>query len=76
MPAEPGRSRYQAYLLRCWEVRRPNAASEITWRFSLEDPHTGQHRHYPHLDALIAALQLELMGIRPTQAHSSDEPHA
>jgi hypothetical protein len=75
MHREPGRPRYQAYLLRCWEVRRSNGVLETAWRFSLEDPHTGQHRHYPHFDALIAALQQELMGI-PTQDAQPEDPQA
>ena len=74
MHHEPGRPRYQAYLLRCWEVRRSNGALETTWRFSLEDPHTGQHRHYPHLAALIAALQQELMSSPMSDAQPGEPP--
>ena len=42
IPEHPPRSR--AYLLRCWEERGQDPLRPPTWRFILEEPHTGQ-RH-------------------------------
>ena len=49
--------RYCAYLLRCWEARCEEGA---TWRFSVEDAHTGERRGFTGLDALLAFLRAEL----------------
>ncbi len=43
--------RYQAYLLRCW------ADAPGSWRFSMEDPHTGERRGFADLNALMAFIQ-------------------
>ena len=46
-------SRYHAYLLRIWQ----EAASETAvWRFSLEDPSSGQRVGFADLAALVAFL--------------------
>jgi hypothetical protein len=58
---QPKRPRYCSYLLRCWA--ETDASGEvILWRFSLEDPRTGQRRGFAHLTDLVIALQDELMG--------------
>ncbi len=47
---------YHAYLLKIWqeyELERPNRS----WRFSLEDAHTGIRRGFSDLDALLIYLQ-------------------
>lgn len=63
---QPKRPRYCSYLLRCWAEAEAN--SELTiWRFSLEDPRTGQRRGFANLTALVIALQDELMGFLPEQ---------
>ena len=49
--------RYCAYLLRCWEAR---GQEEATWRFSVEDAHTGERRGFSGLDVLLAFLRAEL----------------
>jgi len=49
--------RYQSYLLRCWEERD---ADLTLWRFSLEDPRTGQRRGFANLTELVIALHMEL----------------
>lgn len=51
---------YQAYLLRCWEERSDLPDGRVIWRFSLEDPHTGQRRGFATFDALMAVLRDEL----------------
>jgi hypothetical protein len=53
-------SRYRAYLLRFWEECRGQPGLPGTWRFSLEDPHTGQRRGFASLERLVAFLQQEM----------------
>jgi hypothetical protein len=53
--------RYRAFMLRCWEVRSPDPEGRTTWRFGVEDPHTGQKHGFADLEALIAFLQTELL---------------
>ena len=50
--------RYRSYLLTLWEERSQNPASPEVWRFTLEEPRTGQRRAYAGLTALMAALQV------------------
>ena len=59
--------RYRSYLLTLWEERSDDPALPVTWRFALEDPHTGERRGFGSLEALAAALDLE-MGGRDTRA--------
>jgi len=59
--------RYRAYLLRFWQERRPPAAGSA-WRFSLEDPHTGERQGFAGLEALLAYLQAEMDSNTPLQA--------
>ena len=60
MPDKP--PRYRSYLLTFWEERSQDPSVPVVWRFSLEDPHTGQRRGFADLGALIAALQREMAG--------------
>ncbi len=52
MEIQPKPARYRSFLLRLWED-----SDSQTWRFSLEDPHTGERRGLANLDALIAFLK-------------------
>ena len=54
--------RYRSYLLTFWEERSQGPSVPVVWRFSLEDPHTGQRRGFADLAALIAALEQEMAG--------------
>jgi hypothetical protein len=55
------RPHYCSYLLRCWV--ETGVKGEISlWRFSLEDPRTGQRRGFANLTELVIALQDDLMG--------------
>jgi len=47
-------------MLRCWEVRSSDHEGPVTWRFSVEDPHTGQKHGFAGLEALKGFLQAEL----------------
>jgi hypothetical protein len=51
--------RYHAYLLRFWEEKRENPKLPGTWRFSLEDPRTGERWGFANLEALRAFLRRE-----------------
>ena len=52
--------RYRAFMLRCWEVRSPDPGGPVTWRFGIEEPHTGQKHGFADLEALTGFLQAEL----------------
>ena len=52
--------RYRSYLLTFWEERNQDPVASAVWRFSLEDPRTGQRRGFADLEALIAALEQEM----------------
>ena len=51
---------YQAYVLRCWEVRSQHSHRPATWRFSLENSQTREKRAFPDLEALVTFLQAKL----------------
>ncbi|HRW06859.1 MAG TPA: hypothetical protein P5121_17275 [Caldilineaceae bacterium] len=61
---------YRIYLVTIWQgvneaavahapEQQQNAARDLTWRFTLEDPRTGQRRSFSNAVALAAALQAE-----------------
>ncbi len=64
--------RYRAYLLRCWAEHGQDAITSLTWRCSLEDPHTGERRGFASLAALLAFLDAELAGQRTAPAGAPD----
>ena len=54
--------RYHTYLLRCWQEQSTQDHETVnTWRFSLEDPQTGQRRGFANLETLLNALLGELV---------------
>ena len=54
-------SRYQSYIVRCWQEHSVHAGREImVWRFSLQNPRTNQRRGFATLEALLISLQAEL----------------
>ena len=52
--------RYRSYPLTFWEERHEAPTASAVWRFSLEDPRTGQRRGFADLEMLIAALEQEM----------------
>ena len=52
--------RRRAYMLHMWEERLGPNAQAATWRFRLEDPHSGKIRGFGDLAALTRFLQAEL----------------
>jgi len=61
MQSPDKRPHRRVYLLRCWEERGQTTAAR-EWRFSVEDPRTGERRGFTSLEALAAYLQKELAG--------------
>lgn len=55
MPIPDGPPSYQVFLLRCWE-ERGECSDPTRWRFSVQDPGTGQRRGFASLEGLIAFL--------------------
>jgi len=55
---------YHSFLFRLWLVRQN---SHLTWRASLENPHTGQEQLFFSLEDLINFLQQLVQNIERTQ---------
>jgi hypothetical protein len=51
---------YRSYLLTLWEERGRDPDTTVVWRFTLEDPRTGERRGFADLEALVAALRREM----------------
>lgn len=49
--------RCHAYVLRLWETRSVPPDPPVTWRFSLEDPSTGERWGFSDLRSLIDFLE-------------------
>jgi hypothetical protein len=49
--------RYRFYLLACWAEWGPNPDDPPRWRFSLQDPRTGERRGFADLEALVATVR-------------------
>lgn len=52
--------RYRSYLLTLWEERSRDPKVPEVWRFSLEDPGTGQRRGFASLEEMVVFLRTEL----------------
>ena len=52
-------------MLRFWKVSSVDPQHAPTWRFSMEDPHTGEKLGFADLEALVAFLQAELANDAP-----------
>jgi hypothetical protein len=62
MDRRPETPPMRAYMLRFWKVGNLDSQAAPTWRFSLEDPHTGEKLGFADLEALVAFLGEELGG--------------
>ena len=51
---------YRAYILRLWQERPVSPAHPAVWRFSVEDPRTGQRRGFGSLEGLVAYLRTQM----------------
>jgi hypothetical protein len=52
--------RYCSYLLRCWEEQGAREAGQAAWRFSLEDPHSGERHAFSDLERLTEFVRRRL----------------
>ncbi len=66
--------RYRSYLLTMWEERNVDPDRPVTWRFSLQDAHTGRRRGFAGLEVMVAALQEEMAEDRAKERDSSTGP--
>jgi predicted ester cyclase len=48
---------YRIYLLTVWQERNRGPPEQLTWRFRLEDPRTGQQQAFADAATFITALQ-------------------
>ena len=62
--------RYRSYLLSFWEERSTDPDVPVVWRFSLQDPHTGQRHGFASLDKVVAALEQEMVGKRTDESET------
>jgi hypothetical protein len=70
---ESERQRYQAYLVRLWQVR---SSGKWVWRATLESPHTAERQVFSDLSGLLAYLERQTSGldlIEPAEDRSGDE---
>jgi hypothetical protein len=51
---------YRAYILRLWQERPVSSDRSAVWRFSVEDPRTGQRRGFGSLEELMAFLRTQM----------------
>ena len=66
---------YRSFLLRLWEETSQQAKLPGIWRFSLEDPHTGERRGFVNLEALVVFLRKQIGGSEDDpQADQADQP--
>jgi hypothetical protein len=55
--------RYCSYLLRCWQEPAAQPDGAAHWRFSLEDPQTGERVAFAELERLIGFLRQGIEGL-------------
>lgn len=48
---------YRIFLLTVWQERARNLPAQVTWRFRLEDPRTGEQQLFTDILALMVAVQ-------------------
>jgi hypothetical protein len=53
--------RYRSYLLTVWEERSQDPDVSVIWRFSLQDPRTGQRRGFASLEEMVSFLRTKLV---------------
>jgi hypothetical protein len=72
MPGSDPSMRYCAYLLRCWTEHSGHAEHLIVWRFSVEDPHTGERQGFATFEQLLAFLRQGMDGAPYVNANRPD----
>jgi hypothetical protein len=56
---------YRAYLLRFWQEAGRYSGASAEWRFSLEDPHTGERLGFASMEKLAAFLRQTMSRAEP-----------
>lgn len=65
MPTHDQPVRYHSFLIRFWQERAGDGLAPPVWRFSLEEPRTGERLAFASLDAVVEVLR-QRMGDAPT----------
>ena len=60
MPLFDKPPRYRSYLLTFWEERSCDPDTPVVWRFSLQDPRTGQRCGFASFEEMMTFLRREL----------------
>ena len=53
--------RYRSYVLTFWEERSQDTDTPVIWRFSLQDPRTGQRHGFASLEEMVGFVRAELV---------------
>lgn len=54
---------YHIFMLKCWPEHQQGNGFTTFWRFSLEDPTTGQRKGFAQLDDLLVSIRQQLQDI-------------
>ena len=60
MPVFGKPPRYRSYVLTFWEERSSDPGTSVVWRFSLQDPRTGQRHSFASFEDWMTFLRSEL----------------
>jgi hypothetical protein len=66
--------RHRVFVLRYWEVRSQRPEPQAVWRFSLEDPRTGQRHGFATLAELVTFLGQEVEPGRQLAVEVGERP--
>ncbi len=72
MPHNHNLPGYQAYLLRFWKEQDWKTET-YSWRFSLENPRTGQRQGFASLEALVSFVQATMASAQADQRETAEE---
>lgn len=72
--SKPSSRELRSYWLRCW--REPCTSDGIqVWRFSLENPHTGERIGFASLQAMTIFLEAQTRQWSEAKDSTDDAPH-
>ncbi len=57
---------YSVFVLRMWQEKEADQEIGFTWRFSLEDPNTGERKGFTSMEALLDFLEQKTQLYRST----------
>ena len=65
----PGKSpSYHIFMLKCWPEHQQSNGFITSWRFSLEDPTTGQRKGFVQLDDLLLSIRKQLQNLMANES--------